>query len=96
MALKQFIDDFAQLAIEQGLVQELPTLFTPDKVFRMQDDVVEDIAGENEESRIDRAQQGKIMATLTKALEVLQSLERSKETSKCILAPIRSFRGSRD
>lgn len=78
MALKNFIDDFATYAVEQDLLVKLETIFTPTKIFSMSEDIIEDIAGETEESKVERESSMTKLATLKKALEVLKRLDRGQ------------------
>lgn len=78
VALKKFVDDFATFAVEQDLLVKLETIFTPAKIFTISEDVIEDIAGETEESKMERESSTTKLATLKKALEVLKRLDRGQ------------------
>lgn len=54
VALKKVVDDISVLAVEKCLVQQLPNLFTPETVFNMDDNVIQAIAAESEESVMER------------------------------------------
>lgn len=68
MALKRFIDDVAVEVVEVKLVQSLPGLFTPLKVFEMPSELVSRIAGESDENRALRQQLDKKLQILEKGL----------------------------
>lgn len=54
VALKKVIDDISVLAVEECLIQQLPTLFMPDTVFNMDSDTVRETAAESDESASER------------------------------------------
>ncbi|CAK40140.1 uncharacterized protein An09g02020 [Aspergillus niger] len=68
VALKRFIDDVAVEVVEVKLVQSLPGLFTPLKVFEMPSELVGRIAGESDENRALREQLDKKLQILEKGL----------------------------
>ncbi|GKZ37752.1 hypothetical protein AbraIFM66950_009435 [Aspergillus brasiliensis] len=68
VALKRFIDDVAVEVVEVKLVQSLPGLFTPLKVFEMPAELVSRIAGESDENRTLRKQLNKKLQVLDKGL----------------------------
>ncbi|GKZ78537.1 hypothetical protein AnigIFM56816_002211 [Aspergillus niger] len=68
VALKRFIDDVAVEVVEVKLVQSLPGLFTPLKVFEMPSELVSRIAGESDENRALRQQLDKKLQILEKGL----------------------------
>ncbi|GKZ67889.1 hypothetical protein AnigIFM50267_002443 [Aspergillus niger] len=68
VALKRFIDDVAVEVVEVKLVQSLPSLFTPLKVFEMPSELVSRIAGESDENRALRQQLDKKLRILEKGL----------------------------
>ncbi|KAM3070385.1 hypothetical protein ACMFMG_010212 [Clarireedia jacksonii] len=69
VALKRFIDDIAIEVIEAKLISSLHDLFSPMSVLSMPDDLVTEIAGEPEESRMQREQLTKQLHVLTKGTE---------------------------
>jgi hypothetical protein len=66
VALKRFIDDVAVEVIEAKLVSALDKILDPVSVYQMPTDQVSRIAGEPEETRIEREQ-------LNRQLEVLRN-----------------------
>jgi hypothetical protein len=48
------VDDFSNLAVEKCLWAPLSTIFTSQTVNKLGDDVIEDIAAEDESSRHER------------------------------------------
>ncbi|KAK5313210.1 hypothetical protein LTR70_007727 [Exophiala xenobiotica] len=82
VAQKQFIDDFANYAVEQDLMIKLESIFAPDSIFGLEESTIEDIAGETDESKVEREQSSKKMATLKLALDVLERLDRRNTMGK--------------
>lgn len=60
------------------MLAKLETIFTPAKIFTISEDIIEDIAGETEESKVERESSTTKLATLKKALEVLKRLDRGQ------------------
>ena len=56
VALKKFVDDVGVLAIENCLVKRLPLLFTPDMVFRLEEEDIALLAAENEQTSAARTE----------------------------------------
>ncbi|KAK7178569.1 dynamin family protein [Paraphaeosphaeria sporulosa] len=54
VALKKFIDDFSVLAVETCIVDSLSTLFCPENVLDIKDEMVATLAAEGEESSMER------------------------------------------
>jgi hypothetical protein len=54
VALKKVVDDISVLAVKECLIQQLPTLFMPEAVFNMDDDIIRGIAAESEEAAAKR------------------------------------------
>ncbi|KAK4221389.1 dynamin family protein [Podospora fimiseda] len=65
VALRRFVDDIAVEVIEAKLVNVLNNILSPSSVFKMSTDVAARVAGEPEQSRMERAQ-------LTRQLQVLK------------------------
>lgn len=63
--MKRFIDDVAAQVIEDKLIDALGSILSPVAIFEMDSKQIAIIAGESEDSRIEREQ-------LTKQLTVLQ------------------------
>lgn len=76
VAQKQFVDDFANYAVEQDLMIKLESIFAPGSIFGLDESTIEDIAGETEESKVEREQSSNKMTTLKQALDVLERLDR--------------------
>lgn len=66
VALKRFIDDIANDAIEAKLISPFGGIFTPVAVSAMSDDSMTSMAGESEENRAQREQLTKQLDVLTK------------------------------
>ncbi len=78
MALKQHIDDIAIAAIEECLMKKVADIFTPKTVLDMEDEVIDDIASETEESKLERASSTKKLEILEAALQALRRLDKHK------------------
>lgn len=76
VALKKFVDDFAVYAVEHDLLAKVETLFTPATIFSLSEEMIEDIAGETEDSKLERESSTSKLASLQKALDVLKRLDR--------------------
>lgn len=76
VALKFVIDDFAIHVIEECLLQKLPEIFTPSVVIALEDSIVESIAAESEDSKVERISCAGKLEILEKALSILRRLDR--------------------
>lgn len=85
VAIKSFVDDFAIYAVEQELLVKVQTVFTPTIIFTLPEDVIEDIAGETEDSKMERKGSTRKLATLKKTLDVLKRLDRGHTHSTLYL-----------
>lgn len=74
--MQKFIDDFAIYAVEQDLLAKLETIFTHATIFKLSTELVEDIAGETEESKTERDSSATKHTILKKALDILRRLDR--------------------
>jgi len=81
VALKQFVDDFAVHAVEQALLVKIENLFTPGSIFELEDELIADIAGETEQSQIERESSEAKLRMLRKALDILKRLDRGHTQS---------------
>jgi hypothetical protein len=85
--VKTLVDNFSVLSIEKCLLQKLPEMFTPEIVIGLEEDQVERIAAESEESRAERSRATEKLTVLENTLKVLQSLDRHKASGKSFLGP---------
>ncbi|KAL8410370.1 hypothetical protein RB596_000180 [Gaeumannomyces avenae] len=69
VALKRFVDDVAVEVIEAKLMSALDRILPPASVYQMLDDQVARIAGESDETRIEREQLSKELAVLRNGSE---------------------------
>jgi GTPase SAR1 family protein len=80
VARKTLVDDFSVLAIEACLLEKLPEIFSPTVVSKLTDSIVEDIAAETEESKVERTAFMKKLQVLEETLSVLHRLDRHRPT----------------
>lgn len=76
------VDKFATDAIEECLMAKLASIFCPQTVLEMDDAVTEDIAGETEESKMERASSSQKLKVLQAALSALRRLDKHKPKGK--------------
>lgn len=82
VALKKFVDDFSNLAVEKCLLEPLLGMFSPRTVDRMADDVVQDIAGEDQSTIEERNRLNNKLSVLERSLARLSRLDRHNLTGK--------------
>ncbi|KAK2811599.1 hypothetical protein FQN50_001941 [Emmonsiellopsis sp. PD_5] len=70
VAMKTFVDNVAIQVIERELICEIWTIFTPSDVATMPPDLISRIAGETEESQVQRQQLERKLKTLQEGLEI--------------------------
>lgn len=70
------MDDFSNLAVEKCLLDSLPTMFCSRTVNFLSDDVVKDIAAEDETSQLERQRLDEKITILQKSLDELHRLDR--------------------
>ncbi|KAK5262724.1 hypothetical protein LTR96_011770, partial [Exophiala xenobiotica] len=76
VARKKFVDDFSNFAVEVSFLKPITTIFSSQVVDTLQDSVIEDIAAEDESSRLERQLLEEKVAALRKLLEHLRRLDR--------------------
>ncbi len=76
VARKKFVDDFSNLAVEKCFLEPLSTIFSSRVVDMLQDSVVEEIAAEDESSRLERQRYEEKVAVLQTSLQQLHRLDR--------------------
>ena len=80
------VDDFAIHAIEKCLMSKLPTIFSPKTALDMDDEMIEDIARETEESKLERESSTQKLKILDAALQALRRLDKGKPKGKLALS----------
>lgn len=75
MALKKIIDDFSVLAVEECLVQKLPTLFCSGDVIGIDDTKLAILASESEDASMERMSCNEKLRILTGGLKALQDVQ---------------------
>lgn len=63
--MKTLVDDFGTLAVERGLLFQLPNILSPETNLPLKPETIAPVASESEESKVQRA----------RASEKLQALE---------------------
>ncbi|KND92419.1 Interferon-induced GTP-binding protein Mx [Tolypocladium ophioglossoides CBS 100239] len=79
LALKTFVDDISTLAIECCLIQKLPSVFGPVKVYDLSDDEVARLASEDDASVHERTRNAEKLAVLETALHELKGLDNFRD-----------------
>ncbi|KAI0021407.1 P-loop containing nucleoside triphosphate hydrolase protein [Xylariomycetidae sp. FL0641] len=77
VALKRFIDDFSVLAVEHILIQQLPSLLSPDGIWELTDGQVHRIAGESTAAMAERQRATEKLKVLENGLAELKRLKPS-------------------
>lgn len=80
--MKFFIDDFSIHTVEQGFLDKLETIFEPAKIFAYDNDAVQDIAGESEESVAERTSSSAKLVALEDAYKLLRQLDHGLPNGK--------------
>ena len=79
--MKRYVDDISVLAIEQRLVQKLPSLFTPENVFNLAPEEIARLAAETGEAAAERGRCEEKLDVLTAALLDLKRLDKHGSVS---------------
>lgn len=72
--MKVFVDNFAALAIERCIFQKLPKIFTPEVVLSLNEQTLQAIAAETEESKLERKRNLEKLKSLRSGLQILTRL----------------------
>lgn len=75
VALKRFIDEIGDLAVERELICHLPDLFTPEMVFDLTQEQVAILASEDEASMAERVRNTDLLAGLRASMQDLKRLD---------------------
>ncbi|EJT72439.1 hypothetical protein GGTG_09305 [Gaeumannomyces tritici R3-111a-1] len=78
VALKRFIDEIANLAVERQLIRHLPNLFTPEMILELTDDQVSTLAAEDDQAIAERDRCQKLLTALQKSLDDLRRLQSAR------------------
>jgi len=62
-------------------VAKVENLFSPDSIFKLEDELIRDVAGETEESQIERDSSTRKLDILKKAMHILKRLEQGHNQS---------------
>ncbi|PVH90455.1 hypothetical protein DM02DRAFT_547744, partial [Periconia macrospinosa] len=87
VALKRFIDDITVEAIETDIIAHLDTLISPIDMAYLPTDVVTNIAGESDNSRVRREQLTHQLDVLVKGSEICKSFMLKKLQGKFSFTP---------
>ena len=80
--MKMAVDNVAVLGIEFCLLEKLSEMLSADVVMNLDDAVVQEIAGEEEDSQKERARALKKLDSLESGLQTLRRLGRHKQGGK--------------
>ncbi|KAL8377889.1 hypothetical protein RB595_008531 [Gaeumannomyces hyphopodioides] len=75
VALKRFIDEIGDLAVERELIRHLPDLFTPEMVFDLTQEQVTILASEDEGSIAERVRNTDLLVGLRASMQDLKRLD---------------------
>ncbi|KAK3948319.1 P-loop containing nucleoside triphosphate hydrolase protein [Pseudoneurospora amorphoporcata] len=84
VAMKRFIDDMAAQVIEDKLVDALASILSPVTIFEMDSKQIAIIAGESEDSRIEREQLTKQLTVLQKGMDTCKRFTGMKFTGNSL------------
>lgn len=73
--MKRYVDDVSVLAIEKCLLQNLLTIFTSDTVLNLPPSVIQRVAGESEETAVERDAATEKLRVLEYAMTILNQLK---------------------
>ena len=76
--MKVFIDNFAVLAVEYCILEKVAGFFTPQTVLDLDEDVIESIAGETPQSKVERDRAVTKLNSLESGLKALRNIQRQK------------------
>lgn len=71
------------LGIENCLIEDIPNIFTTDKVSQMDDDELAHLAAESDEIQVERSTLKAEYESLQKGLQFCNKYRERKETRKC-------------
>jgi hypothetical protein len=89
VALKNIIDALSHYAIEECLLGPLHDIFTPDSVYCLDDNIITRIAGESEQTTMERESLAKKLTILNDTQKILRRMDRQKPTGT-IMNPFNS------
>ena len=81
-AMKRFVDDIAVEVVEKTMIRKLESIFTPVSIFHLADKDVERIAGESEESRVQREELNQQLDILNKGSRVCKGYSAARSLGK--------------
>ena len=82
VALKALVDNFAVLAIEHCVIENIPTIFTPDVAMNLDEKVLRNIAAQSTGSKAERDRTSAKLKSLELGLQTLNRLAHHKITGK--------------
>ncbi|KAI1460459.1 P-loop containing nucleoside triphosphate hydrolase protein [Annulohypoxylon moriforme] len=87
MSLRTFTDNVIILAVENGLIRALPTIFTSERVNQMEDDELERLASESPEIKVEREELQAEYDALMKGLQICNKFKERKATESISIGP---------
>ena len=76
--MKTLVDNFSVLAVENCVISDLANCLSPEKVMKLDDALVSNIASETEESQIERRRTTEKLRTLNEGMLTLNRFSRHK------------------
>lgn len=81
VAFDRFVDDVSALAIEECLIRKLPNLLKPSRVFELDQDEIQRLVGESEETASVRTKLSEKRTLLQKGLQDLKGFQTHRDRS---------------
>lgn len=84
VALKNVVDAFTMYAIEEVLLTRIPSIFTPESVYTLDENTITRVAGESEQSIAERETLTKKLAILKETQKLLHRMDRHKPAGRSV------------
>ena len=80
--MKSLVDNFSVLAVEHCVISDLANCLSPEKVMKLDENLVNSIAAETEDAQIERRRTTEKLRTLNEGMWTLNRFSRHKLTGK--------------